>query len=58
MACNRWALGDWGEMLPRPVDNAYVVHATNGRETVVAMQQLPKEFSLQAATPLIGLTRK
>jgi hypothetical protein len=58
MACNRWALGDWGEMLPRPVDKAYVVHATNHRESVVAMQQLPEEFSLQAATPLIAFTRK
>jgi len=52
------ALGDWSEKLPRPVGNAYVAHPIGSRDSVVAMQQSAEEFSLQAATLLIGRTRK
>jgi hypothetical protein len=44
--------------VPRPVDDAYVAHPTSGDGSVVAMQQLAEEFSLQAVMPLIGRTSK
>ena len=44
--------------VPRPVGDAYVAHPTSGDGSVVAMQQLAEEFSLQAVMPLIGRTSK
>ena len=58
MACNRWALGDWGVKLPRPVDDAYVAHPTNGDGSVVVMQQSAEEFRLKGVIPLIARAKE
>jgi len=57
MACNRWALGDWGAKLPRPVGDAYLAHRVEPG-SVVATQHLAEEFSLRAFMPLIGHARE
>jgi len=45
------SLGDRGAKLPRRLGNAYVVAGTHGRGSVVAKQQLVKEFSCEPSCP-------
>ena len=58
MAGNRWALGDWGVKLPRPVGDAYVADPTNGDGSVVVMQQSAEEFRLKGVIPLIARAKE